>query len=124
MKKILFVICLCIALVGCEKKSEYTWELQTQDYVEIIHKLPEDGKSVVISRNEDLNTNEKYVKLDFYCQNEDIASLIILALTANETEEDIKNGLINAVTKMGVDMLSNTLKNKVIPYCIENDLIK
>ena len=27
-------------------------------------------------------------------------------------------------TKMGSDMLSNTLNNEVIPYCIENNLIK
>jgi hypothetical protein len=26
-------------------------------------------------------------------------------------------------TKMGTDMLSNTLRNKVIPYCINNKLI-
>ena len=26
-------------------------------------------------------------------------------------------------TSMGIDMLSNTLKNEVIPYCIENNLI-
>lgn len=27
-------------------------------------------------------------------------------------------------SKMGIDMLSNTLKNEVIPYCIKNNLIK
>jgi len=26
-------------------------------------------------------------------------------------------------TKMGTNMLSNTLKNEVVPYCIENNLI-
>ena len=45
----------------------------------------------------------------------------ILEGTLNESEEI--EYFVWYDTSMGKDMLSNTLKNEVIPYCIENNLI-
>ena len=39
------------------------------------------------------------------------------------TSEEIENFLWYE-SSMGEDMLSNTLKHKVVPYCLENNLIK
>ena len=39
------------------------------------------------------------------------------------TSEEIENFLWYE-SSMGEEMLSNTLKHKVVPYCLENDLIK
>ena len=40
-----------------------------------------------------------------------------------ETSEEIESFLWYD-TSMGNNMLSNTLKNEVIPYCVNNNLIK
>ena len=39
------------------------------------------------------------------------------------TSEEI-DGFLWYDSSLGTDMLSNTLKNEVVPYCIENNLIK
>ena len=39
------------------------------------------------------------------------------------TSEEIENFLWYE-TKLGNDILSNTLKNEVVPYCVKNNLIK
>ena len=39
------------------------------------------------------------------------------------TSEEI-DGFLWYDSSLGTDMLSNTLKNEVVPYCIKNNLIK
>ena len=78
----------------------------------------DEAKLELVMDFDEIATSDSNLKIHFYVYKYD--GLLEGELTASEEIESF----LWYDSSNGIEILSNTLKNEVVPYCIENNLIK